>query len=40
MVTTSPEAWRGFQGAGWRETIDVAGFIHDNIEPYTAGRSS
>ncbi|NMO57266.1 formate C-acetyltransferase [Actinoplanes sp. TBRC 11911] len=30
-------AWRGFRGTGWRETIDVAGFIHDNIEPYAGG---
>ncbi|MFJ6169140.1 formate C-acetyltransferase [Micromonospora orduensis] len=37
MVTTSHEAWRGFRGTGWRETIDVGGFIHDNVEPYTGG---
>lgn len=37
MVTTSHEAWRGFHGTGWRETIDVGAFIHDNIEPYTGG---
>ena len=29
------EAWRGFTGAGWRGNIDVGGFIHDNIEPYS-----
>ncbi|MEU7841648.1 formate C-acetyltransferase [Micromonospora sp. NPDC049114] len=37
MATTSHEAWRGFRGTGWRETIDVGGFVHDNIEPYTGG---
>ncbi|WP_406063290.1 formate C-acetyltransferase [Micromonospora sp. NBC_00860] len=37
MATTSHEAWHGFRGTGWRETIDVGGFIHDNIEPYTGG---
>ncbi|MFC8297868.1 formate C-acetyltransferase [Micromonospora orduensis] len=37
MVTTSHEAWRGFRGTGWRETVDVGGFIHDNVEPYTGG---
>ncbi|WBB81275.1 formate C-acetyltransferase [Micromonospora sp. WMMD882] len=37
MATTSHEAWRGFHGTGWRETIDVGAFIHDNIEPYTGG---
>nr|BFE71920.1 formate C-acetyltransferase [Actinoplanes digitatis] len=31
-------AWRGFTGSGWRETIDVGAFIHDNIEPYTGGQ--
>jgi formate C-acetyltransferase len=31
------EAWRGFAGTGWRETIDVGVFIRDNIEPYTGG---
>ena len=37
MATTSHDAWRGFRGTGWRETIDVGGFIHDNIEPYAGG---
>jgi formate C-acetyltransferase len=31
------EAWRGFTGTGWRETVDVGAFIHDNIEPYEGG---
>jgi formate C-acetyltransferase len=37
MGTTSHDAWRGFEGTGWRETIDVGRFIHDNIEPYVGG---
>ncbi|MGC4860871.1 formate C-acetyltransferase [Micromonospora sp. DT41] len=37
MATTSHEAWRGFRGTGWRDTIDVGGFVHDNVEPYTGG---
>jgi len=31
------QAWRGFTGTGWRETIDVGAFIHDNVTPYTGG---
>jgi len=31
------EAWRGFAGTGWRETVDVGAFIHDNVVPYTGG---
>ena len=31
------EAWRGFAGTGWRETVDVGAFIHGNVEPYTGG---
>jgi formate C-acetyltransferase len=31
---TSRDAWRGFRGDNWRETIDVGGFIRDNVEPY------
>ncbi|HEX5203836.1 formate C-acetyltransferase [Paractinoplanes rhizophilus] len=31
------DAWRGFHGDGWRDTIDVARFIHDNLEPYGGG---
>jgi len=34
MVQERRAAWRGFTGNGWRETIDVAGFIHDNVTPY------
>src|SRR5690349_2133318 len=37
MAITSPAAWRGFRGAGWRYAIDVGGFIPDNVEPYTGG---
>ncbi len=37
MAGTAHDAWRGFRGTGWRETIDVGGFIHDNIEPYAGG---
>ncbi|RSM43492.1 formate acetyltransferase [Actinoplanes sp. ATCC 53533] len=35
MVQERSSAWRGFTGNGWRDTIDVAGFIHDNVTPYT-----
>src|SRR4051794_15210480 len=34
MVQERKAAWRGFTGDGWRDTIDVAGFIHDNVTPY------
>ncbi|GAA1816074.1 formate C-acetyltransferase [Luedemannella flava] len=27
-------AWRGFTGTGWRDAIDVAGFIRANHRPY------
>jgi formate C-acetyltransferase len=37
MSDTSREAWRGFRGTGWQQTIDVGGFIRDNVEPYTGG---
>jgi formate C-acetyltransferase len=37
MATTLRDAWRGFHGTGWREAIDVGGFIRDNIESYTGG---
>ncbi|MCX5373521.1 formate C-acetyltransferase [Streptomyces sp. NBC_00103] len=30
----TPQAWRGFAGAGWRERIDVRGFIQANYTPY------
>ncbi|SDT53809.1 formate C-acetyltransferase [Actinoplanes derwentensis] len=36
-ATTSHEGWRGFRGTGWRESVDVSAFIHDNVEPYTGG---
>ncbi|MBM2614459.1 formate C-acetyltransferase [Actinoplanes sp. LDG1-06] len=26
--------WRGFRGTAWRDTIDVAAFVRDNVEPY------
>jgi formate C-acetyltransferase len=28
------DAWRGFGGRDWRDGIDVAGFVHDNVRPY------
>src|SRR3954447_6223323 len=31
------DAWRGFNGTGWREAIDVGQFIHDNFKPYGGG---
>src|SRR3954452_4352236 len=31
------DAWRGFHGDAWRESIDVGRFIHDNLEPYAGG---
>jgi formate C-acetyltransferase len=34
---TGSDAWRGFGGTGWRQTIDVGGFVHDNIQPYAGG---
>lgn len=37
MGTTSERAWRGFRGNGWRATIDVGGFIRDNVETYPGG---
>jgi formate C-acetyltransferase len=37
MVSASPNAWRGFRGTAWRDTIDAGAFIHDNIEPYEGG---
>lgn len=39
MTITPRDAWRGFLGTGWRETIDVGAFIHDNIEPYAGDAS-
>ncbi|HWS39168.1 MAG TPA: pyruvate formate lyase family protein, partial [Actinoplanes sp.] len=36
-ATTSHEGWRGFRGTGWRESVDVGAFIHDNVEPYAGG---
>ena len=45
MVTTpehtataqGPDAWRGFRGHGWRDAVDVRGFIVDNYAPYEGG---
>jgi formate C-acetyltransferase len=35
MQQTRPaDAWRGFRGTAWRDTIDVAAFIRDNVTPY------
>ena len=33
-VDTAPLAWRDFHGRAWRDRIDVAAFIRDNVEPY------
>jgi len=33
----SQDAWRGFQGSGWRDEIDVSGFIRANHVPYLGG---
>ena len=30
-------AWRGFRGAGWRDSIDVRQFVQDNYTPYEGG---
>ncbi|MFF5232987.1 formate C-acetyltransferase [Dactylosporangium sp. NPDC000521] len=27
-------AWRGFHGGSWRDQVDVAGFVRDNVRPY------
>ncbi|MFI7542517.1 formate C-acetyltransferase [Actinoplanes sp. NPDC049599] len=35
MVQERKDAWREFKGETWQQTIDVAGFIHDNVTPYT-----
>src|SRR4051794_34940642 len=37
MGTASHDGWRGFQGDGWRDTIDVSRFIHENLRPYDGG---
>ncbi|SCG65670.1 formate C-acetyltransferase [Micromonospora halophytica] len=29
------DPWRGFTGAAWRDTVDVADFVRANHEPYT-----
>jgi formate C-acetyltransferase len=31
---TEPVEWSGFPGRGWRERIDVRGFVQDNYMPY------
>jgi formate C-acetyltransferase len=31
------DAWRGFTGQQWRDTVDVGAFVHDNVRPYTGG---
>jgi formate C-acetyltransferase len=33
------QAWRGFNGDGWRADIDVSAFIQDNVEPYLGDAS-
>jgi formate C-acetyltransferase len=30
-------AWRGFTGQRWRDAVDVAAFVRDNVTPYTGG---
>jgi formate C-acetyltransferase len=37
MVSERNDAWRGFTGEAWRDNIDVAAFIHDNVTPYEGG---
>ncbi|MBB6347844.1 formate C-acetyltransferase [Nonomuraea muscovyensis] len=41
MTVTAVEvdAWRGFQGADWRSTIDVRAFIQANYTPYEGDAS-
>ncbi|MEU2433297.1 formate C-acetyltransferase [Streptomyces sp. NPDC007861] len=34
MATTEREAWAGFQGGLWRDTVDVRDFIQWNYTPY------
>jgi len=34
MTREHENAWRGFTGEGWRDTIDVGLFIHENVTPY------
>ncbi|HET9516375.1 MAG TPA: pyruvate formate lyase family protein, partial [Actinoplanes sp.] len=34
---TGSDAWQGFTGQAWQSTIDVAGFIRDNVTPYEGG---
>ncbi|GGI05001.1 formate C-acetyltransferase [Egicoccus halophilus] len=31
----TPSAWHGFVGRAWRQSIDVAAFVRDNVTPYT-----
>ena len=39
MTGTAPlHPWRGFTGGAWRDTVDVAGFIRDNVTPYDGRR--
>jgi len=33
------DAWRGFEGAAWKDSIDVAKFIRDNYTPYEGDAS-
>ncbi|NUT36635.1 MAG: formate C-acetyltransferase [Hamadaea sp.] len=30
----APSPWRGFRGQTWRDRIDVAAFVQDNVHPY------
>ncbi|MDT5040925.1 MAG: formate C-acetyltransferase [Actinoplanes sp.] len=36
-AAASRAAWRSFGGESWRTATDVAGFIRDNVTPYTEG---
>ena len=33
-TTETRDAWRGFRGDGWRDSVDVRGFIVENYRPY------
>ena len=37
MRHTKANAWRSLGGESWRTATDVAGFIRDNVTPYTDG---
>ncbi|UBU11516.1 formate C-acetyltransferase [Nonomuraea gerenzanensis] len=35
MTAIASEAWRGFRGTAWRNSVDVRAFIQANYTPYT-----